>query len=329
MSPPSGSVVGAPIAGGRFAGIRQRIVPGTRGIEIGPFRNPVAAKRDGYDTLVVDRYDQESLRRLSRQRGVPEDQVDLIEAVDFVGDASRLLDLVRGGGFDGRVSWIVSSHNFEHLPDPLRFLRDCEQLLEPDGLLMMIVPDKRFCMDRFQPAATLAGIVRAAGGIAGADSEAWAAFSQRALAANLILDGRPQTAWSLDDDAPQRLRLRDPIQPHANLNWALARGVDPGFAGHRWRFTPSVLEAILFDLGVLGLTGFTVDEVTPTVGYEFTLRLRVASATPRTMSTEEIQERRTELYRRAEDEMAVVSRAYRQVADELREARAELARRDP
>ena len=105
----------------RFTPLRRLIRPGTLGIEIGPFLNPLAAKRDGYRTLVVDRYDQAALREKARERGAACEAIERIEPVDYVGDASRLLDLVRGQGFTGQVDWIVSCHNFEHLPDPIRF----------------------------------------------------------------------------------------------------------------------------------------------------------------------------------------------------------------
>ena len=52
----------------RFTPIWQATEVGTRGIEIGPFLNPMVAKRDGYQTLVVDRYDQESLRARAASR---------------------------------------------------------------------------------------------------------------------------------------------------------------------------------------------------------------------------------------------------------------------
>ena len=159
MSDIAGQTVAAEPFEHRFAPLRRVIHPGSLGIEIGPFLYPLAAKRDGYRTLVVDRYDSATLREKAREKGVKPAEIERIEPVDYVGDASRLLDLVRGQGFTGQVDWIVSCHNFEHLPDPIRFLRDCEALLAPGGVLAMIVPDKRACFDRFQPAATAAGIL--------------------------------------------------------------------------------------------------------------------------------------------------------------------------
>ena len=48
----------------RFAALRRAIRPGTRGIEIGPWRDPVAPKAAGYDTLAA----RPTLGRLRKAR---------------------------------------------------------------------------------------------------------------------------------------------------------------------------------------------------------------------------------------------------------------------
>lgn len=307
----------------RFTPLRRVIQPGSLGIEIGPFLNPIAAKRDGYRTLVVDRYDSSALREKARARGAEREAIEQIEPVDYVGDASRLFDLVRGQGFAGQVDWIVSCHNFEHLPDPIRFLRDCEALLAPGGALAMIVPDKRACFDRFQPAATAAAMIEAAELIPTPAAEAWAAFRQSSATTTLVRGGGPVLSWGLADSDPARMLLGDPRPPYARLQRQLAQGRDPDFWGHRWRFTPAVFEAILFDLRILGLVSLEVDEVIPTVHGEFTVKLRAAALGE--LTVEEIRRRRTDLRIRAEDEAAVVSQAYRALEAELAAARAALA----
>lgn len=39
----------------------------------------------------------------------------------------------------------------EHEPDLIRFMNECDAVMEPDGILTLAVPDKRFCFDRFRP----------------------------------------------------------------------------------------------------------------------------------------------------------------------------------
>ena len=316
-----------PWGGDRFAPLRRAIRPGTRGIEIGPWRDPVAPKASGHATVVVDVEDTDTLRALARKRGFDEASIARIEEVDLVGDASNLLDLVRGAGIEGSFDWIVSCHNFEHLPDPLRFLRDCESLLAPGGALAMIVPDKRFCFDRFQPPATFAGIVEAwqRGGDPAVETP-WAAFRQRALiGVRVEEDGRESLSWHEPFDDPGRMRLRDPRLALDVLRRRQERGTAEPFTGHRFRYTPAVLRAILFDLSVTGLVSFAAEEITATPAAEFVAVLRAGrSEVP---PAEEIPARRTALYRAVEDEAAIVTGAYRALAAELAAARAELAAR--
>lgn len=72
-----------------------------------------------------------------------------------------------------QFDWIVSSHNFEHLPDPIRFLRDCEGLLKPGSFVGMIIPDKRQCFGRFRPTTNIADLVRAHHNSASTTAKGW------------------------------------------------------------------------------------------------------------------------------------------------------------
>lgn len=310
----------------RTAALRRVIGAGTRGIEIGPWRNPVAPKASGYDTLVIDIDDRDGLVRRAERRGFDAASVARIEEVDVVGDASRLGDLLAAAGVAGRFDWIVSVHAFEHLPDPLRFLRDCEGLLVDGGAAAMIVPDKRYCFDRFQPAATFAGIFEAwRRGTDHPHEHAWAAFRQQSLAATRG-EGKGGAAllWGADRADPGPFTMRDPRAIRERLETLLDRDAVPAFDGHRFRFTPAVFAAVLFDLRAAGLTALECEEVRGLPGGEFLAVLRNAAADP--LPADEVRVRRAALYRRVEDEAAEVSDAYRRLAVELAAARAELAR---
>jgi len=295
--------------------------PGTRGIEIGPFRRPMAPKRAGHDTLVVDWLDREALVAKARGDGDSEAALAAIEEVDVVGDASRLLDLVRGAGVAGTFDWIASSHTFEHIPDPVRFLRDCRALLSPGGAVAMVMPDKRFCFDRFQPTATLAGMVEA--WERGGGDDAWLSFHQQSCKAYLDCAGRQAMLWPAASDDPRQLRCRDPRPPYAKLRAALADPVRAPFRGHRWWFTPGSFAALLHDLRLVGLIELEVERVTAMATGEFATVLRVAG--PIDPDIVQAEAHRATLYAAAEDDAAVVSAAYRRLSAELAEARAELA----
>jgi SAM-dependent methyltransferase len=309
----------------RLDTIRKLMLQGSRGIEIGPWRNPIAPKRDGFQTLVIDILGTNELREKARRMNAPDAQVEGIEEVDLVGDASRLLELVRGHGVMDSFDWIVSSHNFEHLPDPIRFLSDCESLLKPGGFLGMIIPDKRQCFDRFRPSTNIADLVRAHLDSASSKAAAFAMFALQALRTTLLLpDGTECQSWKSDIKQPEQLRTQD-IRAKYDLlkNW-LALDPVPKFAGHRWQFSPAAFELAMLDLRAIGLANLNLEEIVLTEGGgEFAVLLRLGAAIE--MSSEAYKNLRSELCRRIEDEAASVTGHCLRLENELAVTRAELA----
>ena len=133
-----------------------------RGIEIGPWFNPIAPKRDGYRCLSLDVFDTETLRkRAVDDPNIAATSIPLIEDVDLVGSSTHLGELVRARGEAGTFDYVVSSHNFEHLPNPIRFLQGCAEALRPGGILSMAIPDRRACFDYFRPVTRLSDWIQA------------------------------------------------------------------------------------------------------------------------------------------------------------------------
>ncbi len=123
------------------------------GLEIAPFHSPLAPKRDGWNCLSLDIYDEVRLRAMAAASEDPvvRDNLANIEKVDIVAPAGELRDAVARLGRLGQFDYICSSHNFEHLPNPIRFLRDCGEVLKPGGYLSMAIPDKRKTFDYARP----------------------------------------------------------------------------------------------------------------------------------------------------------------------------------
>ena len=122
-----------------------------KGIEIAPYFNPLVPKREGFDVLILDVFDSNRLHENAiNDSMVPNDRIDEIEPVDIVGDASQLIDIVTENSLAGKIDYIVSSHNFEHLPNPIKFLQGVELALKPGGFLSIAVPDYRACFDHFR-----------------------------------------------------------------------------------------------------------------------------------------------------------------------------------
>lgn len=126
------------------------------GLEVGPSYNPLLPKSLGYRVETVDHVDAATLREKYTNGGGVD--TALIEEVDYVSDGGSLADLI---GEKERYDFIVASHVIEHVTDIIRFLRDCEALLKPDGVLVLAVPDKRFCFDVLRPVSTVGQALQA------------------------------------------------------------------------------------------------------------------------------------------------------------------------
>jgi hypothetical protein len=56
---------------------------------------------------------------------------------------------------------LIASHVIEHTTDLIGFLDTAATLLTPDGLVILAVPDKRYCFDYFQPLTTTGDVLDA------------------------------------------------------------------------------------------------------------------------------------------------------------------------
>lgn len=122
------------------------------GLEVGPSYGPLLPKAAGYNVETIDHADAETLRRKYSGNAAR------IEEVDHVSDGRSMLEVI---GQAGRYDFILASHVIEHVTDIVRFLQDCEQILRPDGRLVLAVPDKRYCFDAFRPVSTAGDALQA------------------------------------------------------------------------------------------------------------------------------------------------------------------------
>jgi hypothetical protein len=132
--------------------IKRAISKQDRALEIGPSLNPVLPKAEGYDVAVLDHVDQAGLIAKYAVYGL---DTSVIEPVDFVWRGGSLAEAVQHAQYDA----IVAAHVIEHAPDFIRFLTDCSQSLTRAGALYLLVPDKRYCFDFFQPLTDVAKVL--------------------------------------------------------------------------------------------------------------------------------------------------------------------------
>ena len=244
------------------------------GIEVAPYFNPAVAKRDGYPVLTLDVFDTPTLRdHAAKDPLIPASRIEEIEDVDIVADASGIGDAVTRLGRAGQFRYIVSSHNFEHLPNPIRFLQGCSVALAPGGVLSMAVPDGRACFDHFRMPTRLADWLSAYHRAIDQPSPE-SIFDCRANLADYCRNGVTSTGCDIRTDDPGG------FQPRNDLRSAYAEYQDrlkapQGYLDTHCTVTfGTALENMLWDLRFLGLIDLEVIEVTDSQGLEFYVHLR-------------------------------------------------------
>jgi len=254
--------------------ILKHIDTSRKGIEIAPYFNPTIAKRDGHDVLILDVFDTERLRALAKNDPfIPNERLHEIEEVDIVCDASNLGEEVAQKGLAGQIHHIVSSHNFEHLPNPILFLQGVEKTLAQGGILSMAVPDYRACFDHFRMPTRLADWLSAFHCDVRQPSPE-TIFDNVSNVAHYYRGEKPEPGCALGVDDPSWFR------PAERLKEAYAEyvrcSVDPGDYrdAHCSVFFPQTLDLMFNDLRFIGLIGLEVEEITLTHGHEFFVHLR-------------------------------------------------------
>jgi len=237
------------------------------GLEIGPCHRPIAPKVRGFNVRILDHCSRDGL--VEKYRGNADVEPDVIEEVDYVWNGQPYAELV---GLQTKFDWIIASHVIEHTPDLIGFLLECESILVPGGALALVIPDKRFCFDRFRPLASLAQIVDAHRDRRSRHSPGVAADYYM----NVVKRG-DIIAWDADHRGPSA-----PMHHASDAAEGMRTLQQPGayLDLHAWCFTPSWFRVVMQDLHALGFTALRESSFSPTQGHEFYVTLRRDGAGP-------------------------------------------------
>ena len=233
---------------------------GGRGLEIGPAYRPLVSKASGARIEVVDHADREQLVEKYRSFGLDSNLLSGIEPVDYIWQGGSLLDVIPSRG---EYDYVVASHLIEHTVDLIGFLQDVEQLLREDGRLALVIPDKRYCFDRFQPLSSVGAVVDAHH-TGTRFHPAGSLLDHRAYAAKR---GEATLAWGAGEGS--RLSLQFPsIEGGADV---IREGLrqDAYHDIHRWRFVPASFRLLIHDLRALGYHRMGIVGRRDTLGFEF------------------------------------------------------------
>lgn len=122
-------------------------------LEIGPAHNAILPKRDGFRTKTVDYIDRAGL--VEKYRDFKQYSPEDIEEVDFVIPAGGSMSDVINERFDV----VLASHVLEHSLSLIDFINECTNLLAPEGVLSLVVPDHRYCFDRFRERSSIGRVI--------------------------------------------------------------------------------------------------------------------------------------------------------------------------
>jgi len=242
----------------RVITLRAGIEPTMRGLEYGPSYSPLFPKSEGWNVIIVDHASQADLIEKYAQWGVATEK---IEPVDVVLTEESPIESQLAHEI-GNLDYIIASHVFEHLPNPISFLRTTHQFLRPGGLLRLAVPDKRFCFDLLKPLSTAGEMIQAhfENRRKHTLGQFFDAVSLHALKAG---QGAFPAASGIEDVNLQH----DPEQAYqlAFISFSVPHFVDI----HAWSFTPSSFSAIMRLLCASGLLDLTVDSIVSNGIYGF------------------------------------------------------------
>lgn len=255
------------------------------GLEIGPSHKPLAPKKQGYRVKTMDHATREELMEKYEDHGVDTDQ---IEEVDYVWRGEPIDELV---GLQTRFDYIIASHLIEHTPDLVSFLRQLSNILKPDGVISLVIPDKRYCFDYYRFPSSTGDVLQAylekrkthAPGVV-FDHFAHAAKMNGSISWAHQISGKLSLVHSFEE-------ARDGFeQAKTSVEY-----IDV----HHWRFTPASFRLILSDLRNMELIDLIEEVEFETAGCEFFVTLKKGKAAeqkPRITMLNDIAAEATEGY---------------------------------
>jgi O-antigen biosynthesis protein len=276
--------VNPPAAMSRVEMLLGNLDRSARIVEVGPSYNPIAPKGNGWNTITVDHATRGEL--IEKYRGHPGVEVNQIEEVDFVWTTGSIADAVPSD-LHGTFDALIASHVIEHTTDLVGFLDAAATLLAESGIVILAVPDKRYCFDYFRPLATT-------GDVLDAHTSRRSRHTRRQVFnhhAYVVTNGGA-IAWG---QSPVReFCFSHSIEEAAAMCASVSEDpASPYVDTHAWQFTPASFELLLLELARLRETDWLVDRITPATGCEFFAWLRRGGkAAAAALSTAEFDARR-------------------------------------
>jgi len=229
------------------------------GLEIGPGHAPLAPKRAGFNVQIIDFMTKEQLIESYKSH---KGNIDNIEEVDFVWKGQSYAELT---GKTNYYNWIIAAHVIEHTPDLISFLKQCEEILNKNGVLSLVVPDIRYHFDYFRPITGISKVIDAYMNknilqTPGTVAEFLLYLSKRGN----------EVAWQ--QGCKEELSLAyDITEAYETMQRVINHKVYSD--SHTWSFTPTSFRLLIQDLNDLKFISLKEIAFFPTTGCEFYITL--------------------------------------------------------
>ena len=314
----------------RTGEILKFVDPTSPGIEIAPYYSPMLPKTKCENVFTLDVFSTSVLREKGREDPYVKDFVDRIEEVDFVGDACGIDAILRDNQNYGQFQYIVSSHNFEHLPNPVKFLIGCSRVLRPGGYISMAIPDHRACFDHFRFPTKLSDWLLAYHGQCEQPSPE-TVFDFYSNHAAYAIDGEQKIGCDIASGDPDNFTLTGDIAAsYEAYKHVKQHGQSSYEDAHCSVLTNKSFELMVGDLTRIGLLDLEIVEISDVSGLEFFAHLRKPESDkkPSHNDTEAFRLQREALLREVSRTMGASAFPHRSFDSNWKERQEVVAERD-
>jgi hypothetical protein len=226
-------------------GFLQLIPQDNEILEIGPFCNPLLR---GENVSYFDVFDSAQLKVNAALHGLSDEACPHINYVSATGDLSVV---------DRKFSFVFSSHCIEHQPDLISHLNGVLDILDQSGKYFLIIPDKRFCFDFFNPETTIIDVLAAY-----AEKRAIHSASSILRHRTMLTHNDPARHWNGDHTDPSSgQRTARTLNAINEIRQNSGVYIDV----HAWAFTPTSFREIINSLNEMDLCDLEIEQIYPTV----------------------------------------------------------------
>ena len=228
-------------------------------LEFGPYYSPIYPKKDGYRTETVDAFSKDVLIEIAKNNPVIQDY-SAIEEVDYVCTHNYAEFIGKRRYYD----LIAASHVIEHTTDIISFLTDCSTLLDDEGIIRLIIPDKRYSFDTFKEVTSTRAVIDQHKYRKNATVHSLGTIVEQKMRACVVESGNTYMPNSAFFYMKEKMIL--PELDSESIIGGLRTNIqtfseDEYIDVHSWIVTPKTFEIMIYELNELGYIDLVVDRI--------------------------------------------------------------------